>query len=449
MNSAHAQLALVVQGLDLGTGGPSGLGDDGQPGALTRAAAATVQRANGLPETGVLDPATLAALEPFLPICIGDSITLGIATLSGMTLPHRAVVGVPSATVLAEMDAARGAKRVILSVGSNNPADLKLAGDLARIRAEASPGTDVVWVLPMHPIARALVIAEAAKLGDGVLPFAAGGDGVHPKAYPAVARDAIALFKACAQARLAAHGRAAAAPVPASAEPPTDTVRPPLASASLVTFAGPALRIGDEDLPRIGYTIGVGEDEIHAILDVEAGGSGFDAQGRPKMLFEPHVFYRHLSGAKLTQAVNAGLAYAAWRPGAYPADSYPRLKAAMQIDDTAGLKSASWGIGQILGENYVAAGYGSVQDMVRAFILYGEAEQLEAMVRFIRANHLDDELRAHNWAALARGYNGPQYARNGYHTKLAASFARWSRIRDTTWTPASLARSMGAALRAA
>lgn len=54
-------------------------------------------------------------------------------------------------------------------------------------------------------------------------------------------------------------------------------------------WKGKAKRIEDIDLPRIGAMIGVGEDEIHAVLDVESAGSGFDSKGRVKMLFEPHV----------------------------------------------------------------------------------------------------------------------------------------------------------------
>ncbi|TJW06556.1 MAG: hypothetical protein E5W82_27535 [Mesorhizobium sp.] len=50
-------------------------------------------------------------------------------------------------------------------------------------------------------------------------------------------------------------------------------------------FAGAALRLSDIDIPRIGAEIGVGEDELHAFMDVEPAGSGFDHMGRPKMLF--------------------------------------------------------------------------------------------------------------------------------------------------------------------
>lgn len=204
-------------------------------------------------------------------------------------------------------------------------------------------------------------------------------------------------------------------------------------------FRGAAKRIDDLDLPRLGYILGVGEDEIHAFIDAETSGSGFDKNGRPKMLFEPHVFYRHLSGAKRDRAVKEGLARKTWKVNGkvpkYPSDSYPRLIAAMAIDETAALKAASWGLGQVLGENHVAAGFDTPQEMVRA-MMEDEDAHLRASVMFIKNNNLDDELRAHQWAAFARGYNGPGYKANRYDEKLAKAYARWARIRDTPWSPA-------------
>lgn len=201
----------------------------------------------------------------------------------------------------------------------------------------------------------------------------------------------------------------------------------------MISFVGPAKRLGDLDLPRIGAIVEVGEDEIHAVMDVEAGGSGFDKQNRPKMLFEPHVFYRNLSGAQREAAVNKGIAYPSWRKN-YPLDSYPRLFDAISINETAALKSASWGLGQILGENYKAAGFDTPQAMVTAFV-ESEANQLEGMIRFIKANKLDAYLRVHNWPKFAEGYNGARYRENDYDGKLARSFAKWQKIKDTPFDP--------------
>lgn len=209
-------------------------------------------------------------------------------------------------------------------------------------------------------------------------------------------------------------------------------------------FKGTAKRIEDIDLPRLGYKAGVGEDEMHMIIDVEAAGSGFDSKGRPKMLFEPHVFYRNLPVAKRAGAVKAGLAYAKWRPGNYPADSYPRLEAALAIDETAALKAASWGMGQILGENFRMLNYDSPQEMVRAFMA-DEDKQLEGMVDFIISANIDDELQAlsrlkrktlpSDTAPFVRVYNGPGYKANRYDVKAANAHNFWRGIKDTPWNP--------------
>jgi len=204
-----------------------------------------------------------------------------------------------------------------------------------------------------------------------------------------------------------------------------------------LNFKGAALRLGDVDIPRIGSKIGVGEDELHAFIDVEAAGSGFDHMGRPKMLFEPHVFYGMLGkGAKRDAAVKAGLAYPKWGEKPYPSDSYPRLIKAMAIDDTAALKSASWGLTQILGRYHADIGYATPQEMVEEFANH-EAEHLEATVKLLKAWKVDDDLRAHRWAVVAQTWNGPGYRKNRYDTKLEAAFAKWQKIKDTPWSPST------------
>jgi hypothetical protein len=198
-----------------------------------------------------------------------------------------------------------------------------------------------------------------------------------------------------------------------------------------MNFKGKAKRLDDIDLPLVGRIIGVGEDEVHAILDVESAGTGFDKQGRPKMLFEPHIFWKELGpGPKRDRAAAQGLAYPRWKPGAYPKDSYPRLLKAIAIDEEAALRSASWGLPQMMGFNGKLAGYPTARAMVAAF-LDDEETHLSAMIRFIKATGLDDELRRHDWKGFARGYNGPGFAKNGYDRKLAQAFARWQKIKDT------------------
>lgn len=197
---------------------------------------------------------------------------------------------------------------------------------------------------------------------------------------------------------------------------------------------GAAKKLDDIDLPKLGAAIGVGEDELHAVLDVETRGGGFDKTGRPKMLFEPHIFYRELkNNQERTKAMKLGLAYRKWGSKKYPNDSYPRLIAACEINMEAAYRSCSWGLGQVMGFNCQLAGYQTAKAMAHAFV-DDEETHLRAMVDFIKSAKLDDELRAHDWNGFARGYNGSGYAKHGYHIKLKAAFEKWQGIRDTPMT---------------
>jgi hypothetical protein len=200
------------------------------------------------------------------------------------------------------------------------------------------------------------------------------------------------------------------------------------------TFRGAAKRLDDIDLPKLGHLIGVGEDELHAFIDVETRGSGFDAQGRPRILFERHKFYKYVPAAKRDAAVKAGLANKTAGGYGKESEQYPKLMRAIAIDRQAALYSCSWGLAQVMGFNHKLAGYDDVEDMIEAFMA-DEENHLAAAVTFIKNSGLDDELRRHDWAGFARGYNGTGYKANAYDTKLAEAFEKWSRIKDTPWTP--------------
>lgn len=211
-------------------------------------------------------------------------------------------------------------------------------------------------------------------------------------------------------------------------------------------FKGAAVQMDDYDLPRVGHIIGVGEDPIHALIDVESRGEGFDKYNRPIILFERHYFYRLLGpGKKRDRAVAAGLATAKWSRDSYNKNQYTLLKKAIEIDERAALMSCSWGMAQIMGANFAMCGYASVQAMVRAFMA-DEATHIEAMIRFCIASGIDDELRALEKAKtraeriaiarqIARTYNGPAYEKNRYHTRIVNRLEWWQKKPDTPWSP--------------
>ena len=85
-----------------------------------------------------------------------------------------------------------------------------------------------------------------------------------------------------------------------------------------------------------------------------------------------------------------------------------------------------WGMFQIGGFNYKLCGCDSVDEMVR-LMSYSELEQLELFATFITNTGMLPDLKAKNWAAFARKYNGASYARRGYHTKMANAYARFKK----------------------
>lgn len=181
-------------------------------------------------------------------------------------------------------------------------------------------------------------------------------------------------------------------------------------------FVGTGERLKQGDIGEIAKSIGLPTSALLAILEVEAAGRGFDAKNRPIILYEPHVFYRELgAGSKRNAAVKAGLAYAKWGSKPYPKgfdDRYAQLQRAMTIDETAALKSASWGMPQIMGFNHKAAAFpkGPAQ-MVEAF-KQGERQQVQGMAALIEDWGIAATLKGKNlntaasWNAFTSRYNG-------------------------------------------
>lgn len=99
----------------------------------------------------------------------------------------------------------------------------------------------------------------------------------------------------------------------------------------------------------------------------------------------------------------------------------------MELEPSAALQSASWGIGQVMGFNFKSVGFATVNDMVAAMVK-DENAQLLAVANFIKENNLAGALQRNNWVSFARGYNGPDFKKNEYDTRLAAAHAKYKII---------------------
>jgi hypothetical protein len=167
--------------------------------------------------------------------------------------------------------------------------------------------------------------------------------------------------------------------------------------------------------------LGVGDAEIWAVLTVETHGCGFLQNRQPQILFERHIFHNLTKGKY--DAGNSDISND--QPGGYISGigEYPRLEKAMALDQINGLQSASWGIGQVMGFNFKTAGYPTIGDMVAAMVK-DENAQLLAMANYIKGCSLASVLRRHNWVSFARGYNGEDFKKNDYDTRLAAAYEK-------------------------
>jgi hypothetical protein len=163
---------------------------------------------------------------------------------------------------------------------------------------------------------------------------------------------------------------------------------------------------------------------LWAVISTETSGAGFLPDRRPKILFERHIFSR-LTGGRYDGRAPDISAPSIGGYGPSGAHQYQRLRAAMQLDEEAALQSASWGLGQILGANFTAAGHADVRAMVDAFV-QSEDAQLLGMVRFIQASGMDGALRERDWAGFARRYNGPDYAAHHYDDHLLRFYQQYS-----------------------
>ncbi|ABC63680.1 N-acetylmuramidase domain-containing protein [Erythrobacter litoralis] len=188
-------------------------------------------------------------------------------------------------------------------------------------------------------------------------------------------------------------------------------------------FKGDPSPLTDADFERAAKELRCSVPAIRAVAHVESLGGGYWSNGRPKILFERHIFHRKTNG-RFT-ATHSHISWPKWGGHGKSSIQYDKLEEAMALDRPAALQSASWGAFQIMGFNHKMVGFDDVEDFVKAMVA-SSSNQLDAFVAFIKASRLDDELRRHDWKAFARGYNGPEYWKNKYDTKMARAFATFS-----------------------
>lgn len=200
-------------------------------------------------------------------------------------------------------------------------------------------------------------------------------------------------------------------------------------------FAGKGQPLTRAGLARALAKLGLGANDaayIWTVIEVETAGLtqgfGFRVDRRPQILFERHIFRKYTDGRFDNVAPDiSGPA------GGYGllAEQYDKLEKALSMCAKAklgvepALKSASWGMGQVMGFNFSLAGYKSASTMVRAMVRSEDA-QLAAMAGFLKANGLAEKLVRKDWTGFAKIYNGAAYWQNQYDVKLAEQYQRFA-----------------------
>lgn len=190
-------------------------------------------------------------------------------------------------------------------------------------------------------------------------------------------------------------------------------------------------RLGKGDLQKAAEKLGVKLAVVAAIAEVESAGSGFFSNGKATILYERHIFYRHVAAEDRAQADKLHQQYPnLCNPsmGGYTGGigEYQRRGKAEQLNKEAALKACSYGMFQIMGFHAETLGYESVHEFVAA-MNHSEGNQLDALVRFIQANpNLKQALDEGDWRAFARGYNGPSFHVNMYDVKLERAYERFA-----------------------
>lgn len=184
----------------------------------------------------------------------------------------------------------------------------------------------------------------------------------------------------------------------------------------------------DEDFEIVANELGVEVAAIKAVVRIEAGSAmqGFWAPGVPVANYSKSLFNRYrkkVKGQKDKDAeVPEGLK-------GYALREWTSLINARKINAEAADMGTYWGMFQIGGYNYKLCGCSSVKEMVER-VSDSEFSQLEMFAVFIRNAGMLDALQKKDWRKFARKYNGPSYAKRGYHTRMAKEYAKFSKSKE-------------------
>lgn len=202
----------------------------------------------------------------------------------------------------------------------------------------------------------------------------------------------------------------------------------PLTRAAILAYLtdGPDTLLVQKDFELAAARLSCPVAYVRALYEVESSGNSF-IEGRPTILFEPHIFGR-LTGGRYNNSLPK-ISSPVWNRKLYPGSQkgrYDQLIEAVCLDPNAGFSSASYGGFQIMGMNWKRCEADS--PMHFAWLeAQSEANQLNHFVAFIMSDALLwRALRLGDWLGVAKRYNGTAFYKNRYDVKLAQAARKWA-----------------------
>jgi hypothetical protein len=182
--------------------------------------------------------------------------------------------------------------------------------------------------------------------------------------------------------------------------------------------------ISEQEYTTAAQKLNCEEAAIKSVTHTEAAGEGFYKSGKIILKFEGHVFHEFTQGRY--DESHPTISYPAWteKYSQFGDAAYIRFDQAFTLDPHAAMMATSWGMFQIMGENYSSCGFATIDAFVTGLKL-GEDNQLDAFCTYCKTQGLDKYLRefatelAIATALFAEHYNGSRYKVNHYDTDLA------------------------------
>ncbi|MDX1957867.1 MAG: N-acetylmuramidase family protein [Leptospiraceae bacterium] len=184
-------------------------------------------------------------------------------------------------------------------------------------------------------------------------------------------------------------------------------------------------KLTDYDYDVAAKKLGCDSAAIKAIVSVESSGNGFLKDGRPIVRFESHKFSKYTKGKFDASNPTISTPTMIVRKSKGPEDEYSLYEQAKALDEAAAMNSCSWGMFQIMGFNFAMCSYSTVQAFV-ADMHISEGKQLLAFTGFVISRKLVDSLKTKNWAKFAEGYNGKEYKKYNYDTRIAQAYQNFN-----------------------